>query len=226
MPQSKTNSTSLPRGLLRAWIWALSAALPVLLAAGPAAGQAPTITPFAGVGIGGTQLPRPIVNLCGDGSTRMFAVEAVAGASSGALRFEVRADAAHALIFAGCDPAGPFHDSGTHTDRIYHADRRYGDRSLAAHVRFAPPQAVWSLGIGSGRLINAAVPFVAGTASLRARGRAAWFVTAQLRQYRLSYDDVTTEWRDHAMTREISRQPGHEWRGGMALTGGIEFRIR
>jgi hypothetical protein len=124
MGEWERNSRFLSRWLVRSWAPILAAALLILSGIGPAAGQAAAITPFAGVGIGGTQLPRPIVNLCGDGSTRMFAVEAVAGASSGALRFEVRAAAAHALIFAGCDPAGPFHDSGTHTDRIYHAERR------------------------------------------------------------------------------------------------------
>ena len=178
-----------------------------------------------GLGAGLTTLPKPIVNLCGDGRSVMPTIAWVVGAASSAFRADVRATVFSARAIAGCDPAPPLHEHGTHTDRLYPFEQVYGDRSLSLNLWYAPRQRLWSWGIGGGKLIDVNVPFVAASASGRTNTKIKLVLHVQARALRLKYEDVTREWDSFRVTREIGRESGSEWRASAAGTIGVEFTL-
>jgi hypothetical protein len=44
--------------------------------------------------------------------------------------------------------------------------------------------------------------------------------------YRTVWDDVTGEWHDYTLLREINRSRSYEWRSGLSASLGIEVPVR
>ena len=136
-------------------------ALPALLAA-----QArPKLSPVAGVSIGTTRLPQPLVETCGGGSGTYPAVAAQAGLARGSWAAVLHGSAFRATAVADCITILPVPRNGVNRYRAYAAARSNGDAALALQLHYAPVSSFWSAGAGAGRLF-------------RRRRRTGWLVSA------------------------------------------------
>ena len=205
---------------------AMTAAAFLLLAHSAAGQENPDYIPILRIGLGVTDLPDPMVETCGGNATTMTSALLVGGMAYGSGRTEVHLEATAALVVLDCKSIDPFHFSGTHTDRLYPFERGHGDAAASLHLRYAPPAAFWSAGIGAGRLRNARTPFLLIAATMHTRGRLAAVAELQGRSTRLHYDLVTAEWLDGATTRVLSTESGTTWHHTLAFRLGAELRFR
>lgn len=184
------------------------------------------VVPVVGVSVGFTELPEPLVETCGGNTSTFPTVEPGAGLQKGPWKLEGRAAAFTAVTVNDCGTLGIRHASGTHTDRVHPFERGHGDRSITALLRYAPLDNHWDVGVGAGRILRADVPFLVGSFALRSRGRVSFFLETRTHMMRVPYDLVTAEWAQFALTREIAREPGHEWHVSHAIRMGADLSVR
>jgi hypothetical protein len=182
--------------------------------------------PLIGLGVGATELPKPLVETCGGNPRTLPTFEVSGGVSGDHWKLEGRATIAHQGVVADCLSVKAAHESGVHTDRVYGYRRRHGDTSLSAHVQYAPPAAFWFVGVGAGRLLGSKVPFVLGSGGLRTRGRFSVAVEVQGRLSRLNSHILTAEWANYQVTSELRRDPEGRWHRTDAIRLRAELLLR
>lgn len=186
----------------------------------------PPLTPYFGLAAGATRFPEPLVERCGDNPGAFVTAEARAGVGRGSWKAEIRGDVSTSGIASSCMTGPIVHESGVHTDRHYSHERRHGGGSVIVQLSHAPERAYWTVGVGAGRLTSAGVPFLAGSVSLRTRGRFAGTFELQGRLHRLQYDLVTATWEQFVRQSVLSSEARSEWHGGLGIRAGWEYTFR
>lgn len=188
--------------------------------------QEPTrLVPAVGLAVGVTQLPKPLIETCGDNSTTLLTAEVKGAAQRGRWWLELRA-ATSGIVAAACKSLPASHETGVVTDQVYPYDRGHGASSLSGHLRYGPSAGIWAIGIGAGQFISAGAPFLAGTIGLRTRGKLSAIAEAQTIHTRLRYSAVTAEWLDSRLQRTIASQNGHAWHSTWGMRIGAELHFR
>lgn len=193
-------------------------ALGLVLLAGPLPAQ---VRPYLGASAGLSGAPAALQNPCGAPSTHA-AVEARAGLERGAFAVEAHAHLQGTLSTVMCvmDPA--VRGDGVHAERIYPFAR--GDLGAAdLRLRYRPRSAALVLHGGAGWLATHDLPYVLAGAGLRSRGRVRLGLDVERAEYRIPFEQVWREWRDHVPVRELGRERRREWNGGWSVRAGVEL---
>ena len=183
-------------------------------------------TALLGLGVGTTQLPTPLVNMCGGNGRTFPTIELVAGITRGAFRIDARGAAASAVVVNSCKMVGPVHENGVHTDVLYPYERNHGDASISLHAQYALRSFPATVGIGAGRLMSAKLPYYLVSAGLRAGGRVQAVIEAEARATRLHFALVTREWLNFSPSEELQRITDDVWHEVFAVRLRMEYHLR
>ncbi|HEX8691535.1 MAG TPA: hypothetical protein VF746_03775 [Longimicrobium sp.] len=208
----------------------------LVLAAWPAAAPAQEtsqrllsrLQPYAGLSVGAHNLPE---GLQGCSKETYPAGELRAGVALGAVALEGRAgvlaDPTDCMVeVAGTlDPFVP--TNGVYTSR----EPGFGSdpAGLAADVRVrlgGTPRVPLSLSAGAGWLSGPDVPYLTTGVGLRTPGRIRLTLEAEMDWYHVEFTDVTREWQNSQVVREISRVERDRWWRGVGLRAGVELGAR
>lgn len=195
----------------------------VLLAHAP--GRAQSVPFFAlGAGVGGA--PGALQDSCGGPST-LAAVEARAGLERGAFGVEARASLTAPLATHLCVLAAPLmREDGIH-EEVHYPFRRGEISAADVRLRYRPLSAApLVLHTGAGWLPSHDLPYLAAGVGVRGQGRVRLTLDVERAEYRIPFDRVWREWRDHRVVREVRREPDHRWEGGWSVRAGVELPFR
>jgi hypothetical protein len=214
-------------------IYRLSAITALVLAAWPAAASAqrtsPTLLsrlePYAGLSLGAQNLPE---GLQGCSKETYLAGELRVGVALGAVALEGRAGALAdptdclLAIPALVDPAIP--PDGVHTSREPGFGTDAAGWNADVRMRLGGTRRMpLSVSAGAGWLGGPDVPYLTTGIGLRTAGRIRLTLEGEVDWYHADYTDVTLEWRNGQVVREVSRESGDAWWRGVGLRAGVEL---
>lgn len=205
----------------------------LVLAAWPAAAPAQRtsqnllsrLQPYAGLSIGAQNLPE---GLQGCSPETYPAGELRVGVALGAVALEGRAgvlaDPSDCLLAIPSlfDPALP--PDGVHTSREPGFDTDPAELAADVRVRLGGTRRMpLSVSAGAGWLGGPDVPYLSTGIGLRTPGRIRLMLEGEVDWYHVEFTDVTQEWQNGRVVREISRESGDAWWRGVGLRAGVEL---
>ena len=106
---------------------------------------------------------------------------------------------------------------------IVRARNTVGTSEWAQRTAFAAYLPSLSVSAGAGWLGGPDVPYLTTGVGLRTRGRLRLAVEAELDWYHVEFTDVTREWRNGQVVREVSREDHGRWWRGVGVRAGVEL---
>lgn len=202
--------------------WGGLLALGCAIVAGPLQAQ---LRPVLGASFGLSGVPAALQDPCGAPNTHAT-LEARAGLERGAFALETHAMLQGTLSTVMCVYDPLMREDGVHAERVYPFSR--GAVSAAdLRLRYRPfPTVPVSFHGGAGWLPSHDLPYVVAGAGLRGGGPVRLVLDVERAAYRIRFDQVWREWRDHAPVREVRREEHQQWEGGWSMRAGVEVPLR
>lgn len=215
------------------------ALLSAILAVEPALAQSPAeqdsgtpIIPHFAFAIGAGSIPRAFEPNCidgWDGSTASVAVELRGGLSWRRIGIEVRT-APHTEAGLGgaadCLEPDPIRPDGIHSIRSSPIDRGpfiQSDIRLFYILRRQPVE--WLVSAGGGLVWGRDVPAIVFGSGIRFGSDLRGVIDAEFNTWRLPWDEITQEWFNEEVVRELDRRSENLWQHGLAIRVGLELLV-
>lgn len=221
---------------MRLWISVLCSAVLLLLHPVDARAQdgwpGERMYPFIMLGVGAASAPRALNRSCQgwDGRGTTSVLEARAGVQRSRFGAELRTVRQSDMPLKAqldCFYGGPVPEAGVHTIRTPAFDR---DSFTLTDVRFrfTPQLGPFTLVVlaGPGWIWSSRVATLSVASGLRVGRLLRGAVDVEWINYRTVWDELTAEWLDHAVVREIKQIDAYEWRSGFSVRLGVEVPLR